>query len=95
MEEESLYACRFEESYDLYDLKYVQWLSIHHPVDACVCNNQQTTAGLQVVLSITAVPIQSHEEDDSTTPNGSVVHHVPTPTDNSVSNTMVLQITPL
>ena len=31
MEEELLYTRRFDEGYDVFDEKYVQWLKVHHP----------------------------------------------------------------
>ena len=40
LEEEKLYSHRFENGYDLYDPKYIRWLSIHHPIAASVISNE-------------------------------------------------------
>ena len=42
-EEEKLYSSRFENGYDLYDPRNTQWLSVHHPIAACIRSNEQTT----------------------------------------------------
>ena len=40
-EEEKLYSRKFRNGYDLYDPRYTQWFSVHHPIVACRRSNEQ------------------------------------------------------
>ena len=55
--EEILYTRRFEEGYDLPDLKYMAWLSINHPTADTVNNNMAPLpiVGLHVTTPSTPV----------------------------------------
>jgi len=55
-EEEQFYSHRFENGHDLYDPKYVKWLSIHHPVAASIRNNEPI-ADLLIIPVVTPVHI--------------------------------------
>ena len=44
MEEELLYTRRFDEGYDVFDEKYVQWLKVHHPEKVASKNVVQLSA---------------------------------------------------
>ena len=44
MEEELLFTRRFDEGYDVFDEKYVQWLKVHHPEKVASKNVVQLSA---------------------------------------------------
>ena len=54
-EEQIKFAQRFEEGYDLYDPRYVEWLSIYHP-DSTSNNETPTTTSCTFHSSSTCLP---------------------------------------
>ena len=79
--EEELFYRRYDNGYDLYDPKYMSWLSIHHPLAASIISSGETF-GLVSAPSVTALlvddqPIEANSVSDNSSSSGSVVEHPP------------------
>jgi len=80
-EEEKLYSRRYENGYDLYDPKYIRWLSINHPL-ADIIRSNEPVADLFTTQVVTPVHIDlpacnTGEENGTTidTRNSTLRHH--------------------
>ena len=77
-EEESLYAHRYEEKYDLCDPKYEAWLAVHHPEAVHQIFNKENETSYFIdstpkhpCQSISNVPKALNADKQNTTPNSS------------------------